>query len=760
MFLKGNPSSGSARKMFEDKRWTIAGKPIVVVNNKTKQKQTASAFKNKRNGPPDAEKVSAPSIIENVKITNKLLKISLENTNKQNKLLQEIVDSLDNKKTSGSSLLPTLSTIGKMVSSLGRAIGRVIGGLIRQYIKPLIAFAARYIAKGFRYFGRGISKGVRYLGRGISKFVRNGSSNFYNKSKNIFKKTLTNTKEIYKKTLTNAKEIYKKYLPKAKEFITNSYKSGLSSFKQFVEKMRTPKLPPLRPGYTFENGKYRGPDKRFTSEANARGITREELKNIKDTIVKTQPSTLFKPEPLINQSEKVVPKSTIKSFFEKFIPNIETSNNIASKIAGKTLGVLGSKIVGRLLFVWSLIEPSEMGKDEDILSIKTKLDILNEEMTNLEKTITELQKRNKESGGYGINYATEIAQKKNRIKQLNDQILKEQQRINRINGFPENHIPPTPEMNNGLFGRISYDQRPLFNKTQYSKIIFKASSIKFISDKFTFNKNKGYSSGNSNYNSGGITNASYSSQSPSSQSSSSSSSSTYTTQEGDIVKVIEAGPGFNVVQFDDGRIERRVGDRSWRNNNPGNLDYGAYARSKGAIASDGKSAIFPNMDAGRTAHQNILWELGLYRGKTIEQAINIYAPPFENDTESYIRRICAAAGVSRNMLLSEMSNEQRQKMIAAMEVIEGNTNSGKITVIKPGETINKPVVASLQRSISLASASSEYSDQKQNINNSSFSIPIPIPIQSQQKQQTILANADYEDSVSLSELIKSQTMAA
>ena len=43
------------------------------------------------------------------------------------------------------------------------------------------------------------------------------------------------------------------------------------------------------------------------------------------------------------------------------------------------------------------------------------------------------------------------------------------------------------------------------------------------------------------------------------------------------------------------------GDRNWRNNNPGNLEDGDFARRHGSIGSDGRFAIFPDYKTGKEA---------------------------------------------------------------------------------------------------------------------------------------------------------------
>ena len=60
------------------------------------------------------------------------------------------------------------------------------------------------------------------------------------------------------------------------------------------------------------------------------------------------------------------------------------------------------------------------------------------------------------------------------------------------------------------------------------------------------------------------------------------------------------------------------GTRADRNNNPGNIEYGEFAKSQGATGSDGRFAIFPDREAGFKAAENLLGGKG-YAGKTLGQ---------------------------------------------------------------------------------------------------------------------------------------------
>jgi uncharacterized protein YcbK (DUF882 family) len=147
---------------------------------------------------------------------------------------------------------------------------------------------------------------------------------------------------------------------------------------------------------------------------------------------------------------------------------------------------------------------------------------------------------------------------------------------------------------------------------------------------------------------------------------------------GEVVKVVEAGAGFNVVQLADGSTERRDGARNWRNNNPGNIQYGDFAKRYGALGTDGRFAIFPSYDAGRKAKEALLFESKGYAGMNIQQAIYRYAPPNENNTQNYVATVAAAAGVPPSTALAQLNAQQRTAMLNAMEKVEG-FRTGKVT---------------------------------------------------------------------------------
>jgi hypothetical protein len=148
-------------------------------------------------------------------------------------------------------------------------------------------------------------------------------------------------------------------------------------------------------------------------------------------------------------------------------------------------------------------------------------------------------------------------------------------------------------------------------------------------------------------------------------------------QGGVITKVVDAGPGYTVVQTSDGKTQTRKGARNWRNNNPGNLEYGNFAKRRGAIGHDGRFAVFPTYEMGARAKEDLLFGPS-YANLTIAQAISRYAPPNENATKRYIDAVVQATQTSPFTVLGSLNMAQRQALVSTITKVEG---------FKPGQVI-------------------------------------------------------------------------
>lgn len=119
----------------------------------------------------------------------------------------------------------------------------------------------------------------------------------------------------------------------------------------------------------------------------------------------------------------------------------------------------------------------------------------------------------------------------------------------------------------------------------------------------------------------------------------------------------------------------RIGSRPQRNNNPLDLIYGNEAIRFGAERSDGRFAVFPDIDTGWNAGRRWLsipatftphevpehyfdpvlksTLLSGYLNASLAQVIYRFAPPSDgNNTEAYIKYVCEATGYERTTILT------------------------------------------------------------------------------------------------------------
>lgn len=111
--------------------------------------------------------------------------------------------------------------------------------------------------------------------------------------------------------------------------------------------------------------------------------------------------------------------------------------------------------------------------------------------------------------------------------------------------------------------------------------------------------------------------------------------------------------------------------RGVRNNNPGNIEFGDYAKSKGAIGSDGRFAQFSSPEAGIAAMRDLL---GIYQNrhglKTVREMIGRWAPAGENDTKAYAVRVASRMGIKPDEQFDFNDQRLAQSMVGAMIEVE------------------------------------------------------------------------------------------
>lgn len=100
--------------------------------------------------------------------------------------------------------------------------------------------------------------------------------------------------------------------------------------------------------------------------------------------------------------------------------------------------------------------------------------------------------------------------------------------------------------------------------------------------------------------------------------------------------------------FNIGNILDMAKPKGIRNNNPGNIEE-TGTPWRGRVADDGRFIIFDKPENGIRAISRILDTYSNKYGiNTLERIINRWAPPVENDTESYIQHAEKVLKVSRH----------------------------------------------------------------------------------------------------------------
>lgn len=117
--------------------------------------------------------------------------------------------------------------------------------------------------------------------------------------------------------------------------------------------------------------------------------------------------------------------------------------------------------------------------------------------------------------------------------------------------------------------------------------------------------------------------------------------------------------------------------RNQRNNNPGNIEDGPFARSlPGYKGSDGRFAIFDSPEAGKVAQERLLNSYGARGFDTVAKVINRWAPPSDdNPTADYVAFVAQRLGVDPNQSLNLRDRGVARKLADAIEAFEGGGQS-------------------------------------------------------------------------------------
>ena len=137
---------------------------------------------------------------------------------------------------------------------------------------------------------------------------------------------------------------------------------------------------------------------------------------------------------------------------------------------------------------------------------------------------------------------------------------------------------------------------------------------------------------------------------------------------------VKAFPGKNKSVFyidsDGNTTILKGGSMNWRTHNPGSIRSYPFARKMGSIGEYNGFAIFPDYTTGKNALAALL-KSPKYASKSLKVMLNRFAPPSENNTFHYQELLEKITGIDINTKISDLQDEDFNKVLLAIERIEG-----------------------------------------------------------------------------------------
>ena len=151
------------------------------------------------------------------------------------------------------------------------------------------------------------------------------------------------------------------------------------------------------------------------------------------------------------------------------------------------------------------------------------------------------------------------------------------------------------------------------------------------------------------------------------------------------IKATTTSSSIVIITYDDGCQQTRIlGTKSWRNNNPGNIEVKKHESNGrfGSIGHNGEFEIYPDENTGFKAI-SLLLKTSSYQKKTLQEAIYSWAPPKENDTVVYSQHIQTWTDIPLDTKLNILNDQQFTKIAEAIRQQEG-WRAGRIQWKKQG----------------------------------------------------------------------------
>lgn len=138
------------------------------------------------------------------------------------------------------------------------------------------------------------------------------------------------------------------------------------------------------------------------------------------------------------------------------------------------------------------------------------------------------------------------------------------------------------------------------------------------------------------------------------------------------------GEGQSLVEIQGGGSQGNSQvPRGLRNNNPGNIEDGEFARSQpGYRGSDGRFAIFDSAQSGQAAQGALLQRYGQRGINTVLGAVSRWAPASDgNNPQQYAAYVARRLGVSPSDQIDLTNPQTAQRVAQAMAEFENGTQS-------------------------------------------------------------------------------------
>ena len=147
---------------------------------------------------------------------------------------------------------------------------------------------------------------------------------------------------------------------------------------------------------------------------------------------------------------------------------------------------------------------------------------------------------------------------------------------------------------------------------------------------------------------------------------------------------IKAEPGMkHSVIYTDGASQYfrySGGTWAWRNQNPGNIRPGSISRKYGQIGVVFNFAVFPDRESGHLALLDVLKIT--YGDSSIDEMMDHFAPPSENNTARYKKFLHEVTGVKDNRKINAFTDNEFEKLWQGVEQIEGYKEGSIVQIFK------------------------------------------------------------------------------